>query len=77
MSIDTPVNSEYGRTLGETIEDENAVSIDNMLDNQKIKSAIVNSLSSLSKREELVLRLRFGIDDVNSDDQNVYEIEGV
>lgn len=75
ISIDTPVNDEYGRTLGETIEDERYAHIDTILDNQKVRSAIVNSLSSLTKREELVLRLRFGIEDVSEDDSNIYEIE--
>jgi RNA polymerase primary sigma factor len=75
-SIDSPINDEdRGRTLGETIEDNRNTSLDELLDNQKIKSAILNSLSSLSKREELVLRLRFGIEDVNEDDQYIYEIE--
>ena len=75
ISIDTPVNDEYGRTLGETIEDENATSLDTILDNQKIRNAIVSSLSSLTKREELVLRMRFGIEEVSDDDSNIYEIE--
>ena len=75
ISIDKPVNDEYGRTLGETIEDDRATPLDTILDNQKIKSAIVNSLSSLTKREELVLRMRFGIEDVLESDSNVYEIE--
>lgn len=75
LSIDDPVGDESNRTLGETIEDTNSLQIDEILDNQKIKQAIVNSLSSLSKREELVLRLRFGIEDVNEDDKYVYEIE--
>lgn len=75
ISIDTPVNDEYGRTLGETIEDERSTHVDTILDNQKIRSAIVNSLSSLSKREELVLRLRFGIEEVDENDSNIYEIE--
>ena len=75
-SIDSPVDDEdRGRTLGETIEDNRNTSLDELLDNQKIKSAILNSLSSLTKREELVLRLRFGIEDVNEDDQYIYEIE--
>lgn len=75
-SIDSPIDDEdRGRTLGETIEDNRNTSLDDLLDNQKIKSAILNSLSSLTKREELVLRLRFGIEDVNEDDQYIYEIE--
>jgi RNA polymerase primary sigma factor len=76
ISLDTPVNDESGRTMGEMIEDEDNESIDTLLDNQKIKQAIINSLSSLSKREELVLRLRFGIEDISDDDENIYEIEG-
>ena len=75
ISIDSPVNDEFGRTLGETIEDRRREPIDNILDNQKIRSVIINSLSSLSKREELVLRLRFGIEDVSEDDKNIYEVE--
>jgi RNA polymerase primary sigma factor len=75
-SIDAPIDDEdRGRTLGETIEDNRNTSLDELLDNQKIKAAILNSLSSLTKREELVLRLRFGIEDVNEDDQYIYEIE--
>jgi len=75
-SIDSPIDDEdRGRTLGETIKDDRSTSLDEVLDNQKIKEAILNSLSSLTKREELVLRLRFGIEDVSEDDQYVYEIE--
>ena len=42
---------------------------------QKIKKAIIQSLSSLTKREELVLRMRFGINDLSEDDDNIYFIE--
>ena len=59
----------------EIIPDDNAVDVDQMLDNEKIKAMIVKSLSSLSKREEMVMRLRFGISDVSEDDVNIYTIE--
>ena len=76
ISIDAPVDDdERGRTIGETIEDDRNTSLDAILDNQKVKEAILNSLSSLTKREELVLRLRFGIEDINEDDENIYEVE--
>jgi DNA-directed RNA polymerase sigma subunit (sigma70/sigma32) len=75
ISIDKPVNEDGNRTFGETIEDTRSVSIDTMLDNQKIKKAIIQSLSSLTKREELVLRMRFGINDLSEDDDNIYFIE--
>ena len=75
VSIDMPVNEDGNRTFGETIEDERSVPIDVLLDNEKIKGIIVKSLSSLTKREELVLRLRFGISDLDESDDNVYTIE--
>ena len=46
--------------------------MDTMLDNEKIKNAIVGSLSRLSKREEQVLRMRFGISEVENPE--LYEI---
>ena len=48
--------------------------IEQILDNQLIRGRIIKALSKLTKREELVLRLRFGIADVLDDDENVYEI---
>ena len=75
-SIDMPVSSDSeGRTLGEILPDNDSVSIESQLDNQKIRSAIVEALKSLSKREELVLRLRFGIDDIQEDDNNIYTVK--
>ena len=75
ISIDMPVNEDGNRTFGETIEDDRSLHIDTILDNEKIRSIIVKSLSSLTKREELVLRLRFGINDIDVNDNNVYDIE--
>jgi DNA-directed RNA polymerase sigma subunit (sigma70/sigma32) len=51
------------------IEDTASVSVDDVLDNQKMRSAIVSSLSRLSKREEQVLRLRFGITDIENPEE--------
>ena len=74
LSLDAIIGGEEtGRTLGESIEDEGAECIDAMLDNEKIRNAIITSLSRLSKREEQVLRLRFGISEVNSPED--YEIK--
>tara|TARA_B100000214_G_C23956008_1_gene622866 strand:+ start:146 stop:871 length:726 start_codon:yes stop_codon:yes gene_type:complete len=67
ISIDTPIgDSDSSRTLGDMIEDVDSASVDEMLDNQRIRDVIVKSLSRLSKREEQVLRLRFGISDVEN-----------
>ena len=70
LSIDMPIGDpESSRTLKDTIEDVDAVSIEDILDNQKIRSRIIQSLSRLSKREEQVLRLRFGISEVSNPEQ--------
>jgi RNA polymerase primary sigma factor len=67
ISIDTPIgDSDSSRTLGDMIEDVDSESVDEILDNQRIREVIVKSLSRLSKREEQVLRLRFGISDVEN-----------
>jgi RNA polymerase primary sigma factor len=73
-SIHDPIGDEGGRTFVDTLEDHNAASIDSLLDNEKVREAIVKSLKSLSDREEMVLRLRFGINEVTDDDIHVYEI---
>lgn len=74
-SIDTPVGSDgEGRTLGELIPDNNSVSIEDRLDNEKLREVIVQALKDLSKREELVLRLRFGIDELDENDENIFTI---
>ena len=67
ISIDTPIgDSDSSRTIGDMIEDNQSTPIDNILDNQKIRKAIISSLSRLSQREEQVLRLRFGLSEVNN-----------
>jgi RNA polymerase primary sigma factor len=74
-SIDRPVGHDSGtRTLGDIIPDNDAKSIELILDNEKLRGAIVGAFKTLQKREELVLRLRFGISDVPEDDENIYEI---
>ena len=72
-SIDKPIGDDSGsRTLADIIPD-NARSVEEVFDGKIIKGVIVEALSSLSKREEMVLRLRFGITDINEFDQNITE----
>ena len=59
---------ESGRRLIETIEDERYISPDDAIDQEKISIVIARSLSKLSKREEQVMRLRFGIFEDGADD---------
>ena len=74
-SIDQQIGDEGNRTLGDVIPDNDTPNIEQILDNELIRSRIVKALSSLTKREELVLRMRFGISEVSDDDENVYEVE--
>lgn len=74
-SIDEKIGDEGNRTYAEIIPDDNAVDVDQLLDNEKIRAMIVKSLSSLSKREEMVLRLRFGISQLTDEDENIYTIK--
>ncbi len=72
-SIDMPIGEDGNKTLADVIPDKDS-GIDQMLDNRIIKNSIIAALKSLTKREEMVLRLRFGIDDVDETDENIYEI---
>jgi RNA polymerase primary sigma factor len=73
-SIDDTVGKEGNRTYAEIIPDNNAINMDQLIDNIKIRSLIINALSSLSQREEMVLRLRFGIDDISDNDEDIYSV---
>ena len=73
-SIDERVGEEGNKTFGDTLVDDRIKPIDAILDNEKIRKVIVKSLSSLTMREEMVLRLRFGISDIEENDENIYEI---
>ena len=74
-SIDQKIGDEGNRTLGDVIPDNDTPSIEQILDNQLIRARIVKALTSLTKREELVLRMRFGISEVDENDENIYKIE--
>lgn len=64
VSLDTPLSDDSERTLLETIVDENAENIDEILDREKVFDIVKNCMNMLTAREEQVLRLRFGIADV-------------
>lgn len=74
-SIDKPIGSDDdNRTLGDVIPDNQSQSIESILDNQTLRETIVEAFKTLNKREELVLRLRFGISDVLIGDEDVYDV---
>jgi len=75
VSLDASISRDgEGRTVSEIVPDENAVNVDDKLDNEKLVEVIKKALSCLTVREEMILRLRFGIDDA-IDSTMIYNVE--
>lgn len=68
ISIDSTVswNEDGGRKISEIIPDDKD-SIETIIEREELSNLIKKSLSSLTKREELVIRLRFGIEESEND----------
>ena len=64
ISFDATRGDENDRKILETIPDENHLSPDVIIDREKISVIISSCLSKLSQREEQVVRLRFGLSEV-------------
>jgi RNA polymerase primary sigma factor len=65
ISLDTPVSDDSDRTLMETIVDDRGTHIDELLDRARVFDIVKRCMHLLSPREEQVLRLRFGITDLD------------
>jgi len=63
LSLDSPVGSEEDSSLGDFIEDQNAVSPVASAARNLLADAVTEVLFELSEREQEVVRLRFGLDD--------------
>ena len=63
VSLETPVGDEGSSSLGEFIEDEDAISPMDAVIESGLKEETAELLASLTPREELVLRMRFGLGD--------------
>ncbi len=66
VSLENPVGDEDGSYLGDFIEDKNAVLPSDAAIQSNLRDVTTRILSSLTPREERVLRMRFGIS-MNSD----------
>ena len=66
VSLETPVGDEEDSHLGDYIQDDNAVIPIDAAINSNLRQTTTKILSSLTPREERVLRMRFGIG-MNSD----------
>jgi RNA polymerase primary sigma factor len=63
VSLDSPIGPEGEASLGDFIEDENVTSAFDSLVSTSIAKQTREILSTLSPREQEILRLRFGIDE--------------
>ncbi|MBQ1534952.1 MAG: RNA polymerase sigma factor RpoD [Erysipelotrichaceae bacterium] len=63
VSLETPIGEEDDSHLGDFLEDKDALSPDQYANNELLKDEINLILSTLTDREEKVIRLRFGLED--------------
>ncbi len=61
ISLETPIGDEEDGSLGDFIEDKNAIIPIDSAVNSNLRGATTKVLASLTPREERVLRMRFGI----------------
>jgi len=66
ISLESPVGEEENSQLGDFIEDRNALPPVDAATKQLLKEQIDEVLSTLTPREQRVLRLRFGLEDGRS-----------
>jgi RNA polymerase primary sigma factor len=72
VSIDGPVGDEESSSLGDFIEDEDALSPMDAAARQMLREQIQSALTALSEREREVLELRFGL--VDGKDHTLEEV---
>ncbi len=70
VNIDAPIKGFDGRTYAEIIPDEDSQKHEETLDRELLINLIKAGFSNLTKQEEMVLRLRFGISEDNDDVEN-------
>ncbi len=75
VSLDKQISFADGgtKTLADIIPDNDAISIEDKLDNEVVRETVINTFLTLSKREEQVIRMRFGITD-NLNNEHIHEI---
>lgn len=62
VSLDVNVNEDNDITLGDLVKDTKIVSPEKAVEQTMLKQGIKNALNTLSEREQIVIRLRFGLD---------------
>ncbi len=63
ISLETPIGQEEGSELGNFVEDKNSITPDKRTETNMLRESILASMDNLNEREQMILKLRFGIDD--------------
>ena len=63
VSLESPAGDDENATLSDFIEDKKAVSPDQYANNEYLHETVNRILKQLPERDEMVLRMRFGLDD--------------
>jgi len=66
ISLEKPIGEEGDSQLGDFILDDEAMSPSEHADITMLREHLISAMNTLTKREESVLRLRFGLDDGRS-----------
>tara|TARA_Y100001970_G_C14252143_1_gene872627 strand:- start:979 stop:1743 length:765 start_codon:yes stop_codon:yes gene_type:complete len=72
ISLDKPMSKDDsgGRTFAEVVGGVDDTDPSEALDNQVLRSTLVKALRRLSSREEKIIRLRFGMTEIDTDIEN-------
>lgn len=62
-SLDLPIGEDEDTPLGELVQQEDEVSVEDMVASKMLREHLEEVLSTLTTREQKVLRMRFGLDD--------------
>lgn len=63
ISLETPIGQEEGSELGNFVEDKKSITPDKRTESNMLRESILSSMDNLNEREQMILKLRFGIDD--------------
>ena len=66
ISLDAPAHRSYGEESRATVADvlpSNDISVEEKIDNQRLRQKIEDILSTLTDREKTIVKMRFGIED--------------
>ncbi|MGA0242397.1 MAG: RNA polymerase sigma factor RpoD [Candidatus Marinamargulisbacteria bacterium] len=63
LSLEMPIGDEESSQLGDFLEDKNMESPENFSSRTILRNELLNLMSILTEREQMILKLRFGFDD--------------